>query len=423
METRCPTCEAPIDPTRAPVAAVRDGRIVTFCSQACAAGTPVEREAEAPEPAVEAPKAPAKRSAEPEPAILGDAAEPEQEREPESEPDADIEPSVAKAPPRRRGKGRVVAVAALFLVGGMLITIIKAVSPSSPSEVVAEKPKADAKATPAPAAAKLEANKAAEKKGLAPAQLYQVAVRALRGMIDSPSPRIQRIAAAALARTKDPKAIATLERLLQSEKNHLSRVQIGYALARAQVPAGRAFLVSSLRSRRRDVRLDAARSLVQLGDDAGNRVLHGMMSYRMYQIGVAGLLARRGDKKALKVLRKIVSGRRYSEDKQRAAVALGRAGEASVKAQLVKMVDDKIHVGAAHALAALGDKAAVAPLERQLDLAAMRVAAAVSLRRLGVDVDLAPLGAALESDHPVSRVTAAEAILVLTGPDKLAGVE
>ena len=38
MEACCPTCDVLIDPTRAPIAAVRGGRVVTFCSQACAAG-------------------------------------------------------------------------------------------------------------------------------------------------------------------------------------------------------------------------------------------------------------------------------------------------------------------------------------------------------------------------------------------------
>jgi YHS domain-containing protein len=34
----CPTCGKPIDPLRAPVATVRSGRVVGYCSEACKVG-------------------------------------------------------------------------------------------------------------------------------------------------------------------------------------------------------------------------------------------------------------------------------------------------------------------------------------------------------------------------------------------------
>jgi HEAT repeat protein len=76
----------------------------------------------------------------------------------------------------------------------------------------------------------------------------------------------------------------------------------------------------------------------------------------------------------------------------------------------------RYRVGAAGALAALGDPAATATLAEQLELNAMRVSAARALRRLGAEVSLEPLALALTHDDEVSRLTAAEAILILTGP-------
>jgi HEAT repeat protein len=254
-----------------------------------------------------------------------------------------------------------------------------------------------------------------------PQALYRAALAELGRLLDSPSPRIRRLAAQALARTGDAKALGVLAELLESEPSTLSRIQIAYALARAGAPAGRAHLVSGLNHTRRDVRMDAARALVELGDDAGKNALYAMLTVESHRIGAAGLLARLGDERGKKLLKDELEGKSSTEVKMRAAVELGRAGDASVTKTLEGILADRrYNVGAADALAALGDAGAVPALERQLELSSLRVSAARWLRKLGKAVPLAPLGGVLSRGDEPDRASAAEAILVLAGPAALA---
>ena len=106
----------------------------------------------------------------------------------------------------------------------------------------------------------------------------------------------------------------------------------------------------------------------------------------------------------------------FWEAKLRAAVALGRAGDASGLELLKTMAaTPRVELGTATALARLGDPSAVPSLSRALGLTALRVEAALALRKLGTDVDLLPLANALSSGDELSRVTAAEALLILAG--------
>jgi HEAT repeat protein len=258
-------------------------------------------------------------------------------------------------------------------------------------------------------------------------ELYERARADLRALMSSPSERVQRIAAMALARTKDPSALARLRGLMAAQKdspekaNPLARVEIAYAMARAGDPDGLTELYASLHSSRRDARLDAARSLVQLGDHRGADQLREFLSYTEYRIGAAGLLAQIDDDRGIAALRQAIAERkRYPENEMRAAVALGAAGDDSVKPRLLEIMrEGHYQVGACQALAALGDPAAVPALIEQLDRDAFRVPAAVALRRLKAKVDLAPLAAAMQSGNDTLRASAAEAILVLTGPESL----
>src|SRR5262249_28260230 len=103
----------------------------------------------------------------------------------------------------------------------------------------------------------------------------------------------------------------------------------------------------------------------------------------------------------------------------RAAVALGRAGDASGRDVLHALVaESRFEIGAEDALARLGDRAALPALTRSLGLSAIRVQAAVDLRRLEADGDLAPLAAALQTEDIVGKISAAEALLVLLLPDR-----
>jgi len=254
-----------------------------------------------------------------------------------------------------------------------------------------------------------------------PQQIHERAAAELRALTESTSPRVRRLAAQALARTGDARALELLRALHKEEPSQLGRIQIAYALARAGDTAARDALRAELTADRRDVRLDAARSLVQLGDDSGRKALRAMLNVRSHRIGAAGLLARLSDEEGVKVLRAEIAGKDSPESVMRAAVALGRAGDSSVRDRLREILEDRrYNVGAADALAALGDQSAAPALTAQLRLSAVRVQAALWLRRLGAEVDLAPLTLALESGDDATRVTAAEALLILTGPESLA---
>jgi HEAT repeat protein len=80
--------------------------------------------------------------------------------------------------------------------------------------------------------------------------------------------------------------------------------------------------------------------------------------------------------------------------------------------------ESRIEIGAASALARLGDRGCVPALEKALGLTALRVDAAVALRGLGVQPDLAPLSAALSGGDELGRISAAEAVLILTEPER-----
>ena len=435
------------------VAKIRGMKVVTYCSAACAEGRAVPVAVSFPPPAPAIPLSP--------PSIVMPSPAPTPTSTSTSTttttttsttrvddgwevPKAPVRPQRAapvaaeaqlealfEAEPQRAARGRrnrgVVLIAGLALVGGGVIVASQywpgggrnqpRAAEGSPSGLVAG---------PGPAALA----GAAAATNLPPAspprldrgELLERATAELRSLMGSASPRVQRIAAMALARSRDRTAIDRLRGLLAAEKNPLVRVEIGYALARAGEPVGVAELHAALGSQRRDARLDAARSLVALGDRRGAEQLRSFLSYTEYRIGAAGLLARIGEPKGTAALRQAIAARKQSpENEMRAVVALGAAGDAAVRDRLLEILrDGRYQVGAAQALAVLGDPAAVPSLLAQLDVDAFRVTAALALRRMRADVDLAPLAGALQAGNDVVRVTAAEAILVLTGPENLA---
>jgi HEAT repeat protein len=443
----CPACNAPIDPARAPVARVRGGRVVTFCSQKCAdapaAALVALRVQTAPGEAPIAVSADSTAAAPGDAATTGAAGDHRYDR--------------AERRPRGNGKRRVIALSSAILVGGMVITIINAVSPSTPVDVRAASnggaegglpagqatialpggrpggAAANAEVTPgATKDAPGETTKDAPGEDTGAAEVavdpYDHALRTLIALMKSPSVRVQRIAAMALSRLgKDevPEAIDVLARLVEQEASELGRIEIAYALARAGDPRGRQTLVAALKDERRDIRLDAARCLVQLGDDTGNTVLEHMLDLTTHRLGVAALLARRGNQEGLAALREVLADAESTNElTMRALVALGRAGDASVRDRLVEILEDgRYHVGAADALAALSDRAAIPALVHQLGLPSLRVRAALGLRRLGETVPLDELGAALVQGNEAARVSAAEAILILAGPRNLAELD
>ena len=180
--------------------------------------------------------------------------------------------------------------------------------------------------------------------------------------------------------------------------------------------------MATLKSTRRDARADAARHLTALGDDAGRSSLHALLKVSQHRLGAAEVLAPRRDDRARAVLTAI-HGDAATEpaDRMRAAIALGLLGEPAVAAELrAALADPRFRPAAAAALAALGDAAARDALVAGLGVPSLRVDAARALRRLepGLDPEplVAPLVAALATEHDAARITAAEAVLVLTGP-------
>jgi hypothetical protein len=151
----CPTCGSAIDPLRAPVARIVGGRILTYCSPACAEGAttvakvtaaaadasaqslkarPVEKKPDPKsEPRTEA-KADARADAKVEPRVPT----PTPRRIVEPEPEVEDHPRSATDIRRRRNR-RVMWLSAGIITGGMAVAIIQTVSPSSPGRVDAER--------------------------------------------------------------------------------------------------------------------------------------------------------------------------------------------------------------------------------------------------------------------------------------------
>ena len=457
----CPACGNQLDPMHAPVARIRGGKVVSFCSPECAAAAPGEQLERRPRAAIPAlprqgPDAlaaalapiasepaprPARRSTPPPAPMPMPMAEPMPARQvrrlnrmdaSRDYLDAESDDAPRRAP--RRGRGLVLALCALVLAAGvaLLVSEVMPLAGVGDSELgEAESPVRDEGAAESASAAARRAPMTASARAAGPVtpaapgdgtSRLATAQAELRALMESGSPRVRRLAAQALARSKDPAALDLLKRMAREEPSQLGRIQIAYALARAGEGAAREALRIQLGSERRDVRLDAARSLVQLGDDTGRKALRAMLSVEQHKVGAAGLLARLGDDEGFKALRAEAGEKRATpEARMRVQVALGRAGDESVKGALHKILSDRrYNVGAADALAALGDEAAAPALTAQLRLSSMRVQAALWLRRLKKDVDQEPLVVALESGDEMSRVSAAEALLILSGPPALA---
>lgn len=347
-------------------------------------------------------------------------------------------PALAPERPRSNRRRQIIALSAAIMAGGMIITVINAISPSAPSDVSAASERATtvrraARApepgSPQEAAMSPEAAGASAKAAPAPAPvaadpqvLFAQAKATLDSMLSSPSERVQRLAAMALSRTGDEKATAKLKELLEREVSELMKIDIAYALARAGDTSVTSHLREGLQDSRRDVRLEAARAFAKLGDDAGARVLRTMLPVSNHQMAAAEILARLGDPEAMEVLRELAAEKDTpAADKIRALVALGKAGDVAVREELAQVISGgSFHVGAAEALAILGDERAIPALTAQLASPSLQVMAALSLRRLGAEVSLGELALTLASEDDRSRVSAAEAILLLTGPKQLA---
>lgn len=271
------------------------------------------------------------------------------------------------------------------------------------------------------------------------ATAVELARAALHRDLAATSPRVQRLAAAALARTRDPDACALLAAQIglrarepgprsaagepgEPASSEIARLDLAYALARGGDPRGGDVLAGALGAARAEARDEAARLLALLGDRRAVPHLIDLLAVEQRRLGAAEHLAHLAEPHAIKILDQLRSDPRASaDDKARATVALGVAGRAEVAGALRAMLGDPhFNAFAAAALAALDDRSALPVLERQLASPPLRVLAARALRRLDPAIDprplLPPLLDLVRAGRDIDRIPAAEAILLLAGP-------
>jgi HEAT repeat protein len=282
----------------------------------------------------------------------------------------------------------------------------------------------------------------------------EAAVAQARGVLTqaltATSLRVQHLAAAALARTEDPVARDVLAAQLGLPVGHpaagaggaagggagraagaasgpiepsdIAKLDLAYALARSGDRRGTELLAGALRSVRGEVRDESARLLALLGDPRGVPHLLDLLAIPQRRLGAAESLAHLTEPHAIKVLHQLCDDPKTSaDDRIRAAIALGIAGQAGVGPALHDMLGNAhFNAFAAAALAEQKDAAARPVLEQQLASSVLRVRAARALRRLDPGGDPAPvlpgLLAVLRTGRDTDQVQAAEAILLLAGP-------
>jgi HEAT repeat protein len=248
----------------------------------------------------------------------------------------------------------------------------------------------------------------------------------LSGHLGADGDRIRALAASALARTQEPRALDMLGKLLDTESTPSVRIAIAYALARGGDARGKARLQADAKSDQREVRVDAGRRLVMLGDETGRTVMTRYLDVADRRLSAAEALATMGDQGAIAILQGIRADAKAEPDTvRRATIALGRAGQADVAPALRELLTDfHFRNAAAVALAALGDPAARPVLAEQLRIEGLCVEAALALRRLDSTLDPAPLLPALvdimNADKDTTQIAGAEATLILTGPAAIA---
>ena len=482
MNTSCPICGKPVDPLRARHVGVRSGKVVAYCSpeHAKEAETrPTQLPVEPPKPRTPAGGVPKvhvpldsgpvieiihepasgvvtsatdpRKDATPIPKAKPEKAKPDKAKpdkakllvtsegtsrddttlkkwtveEGDAIPDpdrsgvriADFEERRQRElsqPVRVKRPGGLVVVAIVLVLGAIAFGVYRFVL-SAPAERQAPRTPV---ARDAAAEAKVDAAPVAKPD---PGAAVTQAGAVLRQQLASESPRVQRMAAAALARTRDAAAIDLLAAALGKETVDVAKLELAYALARGGDERGHAALVAGLGSGRRDVKLEAGRRLAQLGDTKAAPVLQNYLEVSQLRLGAAEQLAYVKDAKALAALDAIRGDAKTSRDERaRATIALGIAGRTDVIPDLQALLKDShFNAFAASALAQLGDPTARAVLAEQLAVPSLRVEAARAVRRLDPQLDPAPLLAelvpSLASDKDTDQVQIAEAILLLAG--------
>jgi HEAT repeat protein len=397
------------------------GRITAFCSPACRDAFAVEAAASgvaelvvtvgvaAPEDAREPAREGSSRTPAP-PPPAGAPTAPAAVAAPEAAPapPAGVLPA---APARGSLAFWLLLAGAVLAVGGAAGTMAlsgRAAAGGRAAPLPAPVPRA--RPAPPPATSQPEAPE--------PAALREAALRALRAQLGSTSPVVRLHAAVALAPTRSPEAMAELARTLDEPGWPRRMLAAGALAPLGHEPAQR--LLRSLAAARepRETRLEAARLLARSGDPAARTQLRRALAGGSQRLGAAEALARLGDPAGLDALREALRST-APHARLRAAVGLAQAGDFSGAAILEAAVQsERLHVGAAGALARRGDARARARLVEALDRAALRVDAARALRSAGpvTRAELGPLWRALGAGDELARISAAEAILIATAP-------
>jgi HEAT repeat protein len=445
----CPICGKPVDPLRAPAVRVNAGKVVPYCSKECAsmaetqpvrtqpaqgvrpATEPGQTKGKARTPASGVPKVRSDLESgpviqivhEPGSGVVTSAVDARSTRA-RSNPRAETDGAIQIADtghiddfvsydeaPRRRGLLVVLLLLLVVAGGGAAAYYLGYLD----KYLGRDKPVAATKAVETPKPPEIDALV------ITPEMALERAKDVLRTQIKSNSPRVQRVAASALARTSDPEAIEVLAAALGKEASETGKLDIAYALARGGDTRGDDALMVAAAGNR-EQRHDAGRRFAMLRDKRAIRTLQSSLEYTQFRLGVAEHLAYLSDPRALKVLDDVRNDEKATpDDKARATIALGHAGRADIAPALRELLaDDRNNAFAAIALAELHDESARAVLVKQLTIPSLRVQAARALRRLAPDANLMehvlPLLDALDSNKDTEQVQIAEAILLLAGP-------
>jgi hypothetical protein len=137
---------------------------------------------------------------------------------------------------------------------------------------------------------------------LTPAAALDRAKAVLVKQEKSDSPRVQRVAASALARTGDKEALDLLAAAMKNETSEIAKLDIAYALARSNDKRGTEALLAALNGPKRDPKLEAGRRLAWLGDKRAVHVLDNYLEVSQLRLGTAEQLAFLADPDAIKVL-------------------------------------------------------------------------------------------------------------------------
>ena len=446
--TSCPVCGKQVDPLRAPAVSVRDGKVVSYCSKDCFAlaesgpqkliptkmmrlpsdntlsnRPSSEHKAVTPSSGVVTTKAALDSG--PVIEVIHEPSKPVIAEIPKSKPRnrrADSSVQIADTghiddyithEPRKRGLW--LAVLLLVVAGGAAVAyflgFLDKLLGREPAPVAVSR--GDAAVAPTPDAAPPPITRD---------EAVKLAQTFLRSQLTAPR-RVQRLAAAALARTGDAESMELLAAAIPSETSELEKIELAYQLARGGDKRGTNALVAAASPTKREAKHQAGAKLALLGDARAVKILEPSIGFPQFRLGVAENLAYLRDPRAVKVLDDTLADpKALPSEKSRAAIALGWAGRADVAPALHELLaDTRDNAYAAAALANLHDAAARPVLEQQLGITNFRVRAARGLRQLAPDADvgalLSTLVTALASEHKdIVQVEIAEAILLLAGP-------